>query len=206
MNQNSFSKNSEIVVAEFNEDLKSELNRFYIDDEVLWFNYDSLLVESVREIIEESYQSSDRSRRIFIEAKKINSISQNALLKLFEEPPKNLNFTLIVPSKSILLPTIRSRLPLKTVVNESRGELSLDVPKLDSIDLHSLHRFLNSLESIDKRDLSRVLEKIFQQNILYSFTEDDLERFQIATQLIALGSNPKRVFLMLLLKFANQNG
>ncbi len=36
--------------------------------------------------------------------------AQNALLKLFEEPPKHARFYLIVPSVSFLLPTLRSRL------------------------------------------------------------------------------------------------
>lgn len=36
--------------------------------------------------------------------------AQNALLKLFEEPPAGTHFFLIVPTVSILLPTVRSRM------------------------------------------------------------------------------------------------
>lgn len=49
--------------------------------------------------------------RIFHEA-------QNALLKLFEEPPLNTTLILIIPSKGMLLPTLRSRLlPLPGVAD-----------------------------------------------------------------------------------------
>ena len=34
----------------------------------------------------------------------------NALLKTLEEPPKNIKFLIVVPSKNLLLPTIKSRL------------------------------------------------------------------------------------------------
>lgn len=36
--------------------------------------------------------------------------AQNALLKLFEEPPPGITFILIIPSEGMLLPTLRSRL------------------------------------------------------------------------------------------------
>lgn len=36
--------------------------------------------------------------------------AQNALLKLFEEPPTNVTLILVIPSEGMLLPTLRSRL------------------------------------------------------------------------------------------------
>lgn len=51
-----------------------------------------------------------RTERLFIvHAERILYEAQNALLKLFEEPPLHSRFALIVPRKDLLLPTLRSR-------------------------------------------------------------------------------------------------
>ena len=50
-------------------------------------------------------------KRVFvIETKSIAHEAQNALLKLFEEPPSHAQFYLVVPPTAFLLPTLRSRL------------------------------------------------------------------------------------------------
>ncbi len=50
-------------------------------------------------------------KKVFIvSARGITKEAQNALLKVFEEPPVDTHFFLIVPSMEILLPTLRSRL------------------------------------------------------------------------------------------------
>lgn len=54
-------------------------------------------------------------KRVFvIVTRQITSEAQNALLKLFEEPPEQAVFYLAVPKEGILLPTLRSRLQLAT--------------------------------------------------------------------------------------------
>jgi hypothetical protein len=48
--------------------------------------------------------------RVFVlVVKKLPEESQNALLKLFEEPPQQTKFFLVIPQDGILLPTLRSR-------------------------------------------------------------------------------------------------
>lgn len=49
-------------------------------------------------------------RALVIACERIFHEAQNALLKLFEEPPEGLTLFLVVPTKAILLPTILSRL------------------------------------------------------------------------------------------------
>ena len=54
------------------------------------------------------------SVRIFIidEASTMTTEAQNALLKILEEPPKNVYFLLLCDNASALLPTVRSRAPV----------------------------------------------------------------------------------------------
>lgn len=53
---------------------------------------------------------SGQGRHFLITARTLTIEAQNALLKLFEEPPADTTFWLIVPHPSVLLPTLRSRL------------------------------------------------------------------------------------------------
>jgi len=46
--------------------------------------------------------------------------SQNALLKLFEEPPAHAQFYLVIPQEGMLLPTLRSRVQISTVVDDNQ--------------------------------------------------------------------------------------
>ena len=51
-------------------------------------------------------------RRFIISCEQLSHETQNALLKLFEDPPATAQFYIIVPRLSVLLPTLRSRLHL----------------------------------------------------------------------------------------------
>ena len=48
--------------------------------------------------------------------------AQNALLKLFEEPPKGVQFHIVIPQEGILIPTLRSRVQLMQAATEEISE------------------------------------------------------------------------------------
>lgn len=69
-------------------------------------------IADVREIIRRSsLKPNDSDKQIFIvcNAGKLREDSQNALLKLFEEPPESVAVFLLTESRSSLLPTVLSR-------------------------------------------------------------------------------------------------
>lgn len=69
-------------------------------------------IADVREIIRRStLKPNDGEKQIFIvcNAGKLRSEAQNALLKLFEEPPETVAVFLLTESRSALLPTVLSR-------------------------------------------------------------------------------------------------
>ncbi len=75
-------------------------------------NKKNISVSQVRELKEEAYiKPHQANKRVFIIdcADSMNPQSQNALLKVLEEPPQTVMFILIVESKSALLDTIISR-------------------------------------------------------------------------------------------------
>lgn len=61
-------------------------------------------------------------RRFVISCTEFNREAQNALLKLFEDPPSTAQFYVITPRLSALLPTVRSRLALEYVADDVSAE------------------------------------------------------------------------------------
>lgn len=78
---------------------------------------DLMKVEDARRIKESAARTPvEREERIVvIFAARIGTEAQNALLKLLEDPPGHTRFILVVPSVTMLLATVRSRLELQTV-------------------------------------------------------------------------------------------
>lgn len=206
MSQSFSSKNSYIIVTHFDEYIKSKIEAELQNFRRVWFNYEKILLDNITEIVEESYVSEDSHKYIILESKQFSNISQNSMLKLFEEPPKNISFIVIIPSKSMMLPTIRSRLPIKIINNRQTFNLNVPIPILDnSFSLQHLHKFLERIKSLDLKESKLVIETILKENRYLISLESDFHRFSIGHQLLGLNSNSSRVFLMLLLPFANRN-
>lgn len=99
---------------------------------------DSLGIKDARWLIKESSSKSlsGEKHNFVIFAKSLNLEAQNALLKLFEEPPSDTVFYLIVPNQSLLIPTLRSRLIYKeaTESKDSSGRAFLKLSLKDRLD------------------------------------------------------------------------
>ena len=112
----------------------------------------NIAVSQIRELREEAYIKPHKAqKRVFIidYAETLNSQSQNALLKILEEPPKTVMFILIVPNKAVLLDTIISRCVI----------LSLNAPEY-SVGFE----FVKSINKKDDSAISQAL-KSSQNNI-----------------------------------------
>ncbi len=75
---------------------------------------DRLGIDDVRNIKEQVYTKPFEAvyKSFVIQCQSITNEAQNALLKIFEEPPSTSVFHLIVPVEDLLLPTLRSRLQI----------------------------------------------------------------------------------------------
>jgi hypothetical protein len=76
------------------------------------FSYGTLSISDVRTIIKSAYGTSltADAKTMLIETRTIATEAQQALLKIFEEPPQGTKFVLVIPSIEGLLPTLLSRL------------------------------------------------------------------------------------------------
>jgi DNA polymerase-3 subunit delta' len=162
---------------------------------------DAFKVEDAKLAIEKAYMASEETTVIILAAKSFSPIVQNKLLKVIEEPPPKKEFILITPSKATILPTIRSRLPIKVLSEEIELEaLGLDVSQLN---LSSVYHFVQAHKRTDAKQMKQIVERIGKeamQSGRYELDEKTLQLFSNAFIALDVGSPPQFVLITLLLK------
>jgi len=162
---------------------------------------DSFLVEDAKFAIEKAYMASEERTIIILAAKTFSPIVQNKLLKVIEEPPKNKEFIIICPSKSTILDTIKSRLPIIVLSEEKKEEaLGLDLKQLS---LATVYEFIQTHKRTDAKAMKELVEHISKEAIAsqnYDLDEKTLILFSNAFIALDVGSPPQFVLNTLLLK------
>jgi len=192
---------SHIIITDLiEEEVQKVQNRLY-PARVVPFYKDDFLIEDARSAIREAYIAEEKIKTIILAGKTFNEASQNALLKVLEEPPRNIEFIIIAESKSSLLPTVRSRLPLITVGKKKEAiELELSLKRLE---LSSLFDFVKEYERTPKHEAKELIEALYnkamQEGIMLNTSQ--LESFETAYKLINLNARMNSILSMLLMKF-----
>ena len=104
---------------------KRVLNGFHPDLHI-YGDEDTIGVGDVRELIRETGLvpvEGEQSVYVLLHGEKMQSAAQNALLKIFEEPPPGVSILLLTESRRALLPTIRSRGQRITLSGLTDGQL-----------------------------------------------------------------------------------
>jgi len=158
-------------------------------------------VDDAKKVIEKAYMASEETTVIILSAKTFSPIVQNKLLKVIEEPPKNTEFILITQSKSTILGTIRSRLPI-TVLSErlEEEELGLDVAQLS---LGTVYEFIQTHKRTNAKEMTILVERIAKAAMhseKYDLDEKSLSLFSDCYVALDMGSPPQFVLNALLLK------
>ncbi len=132
-------------------------------------------VSQVREVISQaSLIPSEAKKRIFIirDAQALTPQAQNAFLKIFEEPPKDVIFMMLAEDKKLLLPTVISRaVSIKTqllsqdIIREQLKKRSsksdADIEAASSVAQGSLGKAIELLSGTKILKLREVAEKYF---------------------------------------------
>jgi DNA polymerase-3 subunit delta' len=194
-----------IIIAD---DIESEIIR--LEEELHSFRTvkfivtdESFKLEHAKAVLAESYISESQTKYIILASLDFTDIAQNSLLKLLEEPPKNIEFILITPTKSNLLATVRSRLPILKINNQHKiDKLELNLARLDYKDVFG---FLKEHARTKKDDAKLLVEALFYRATVVDMlilTESQLDNFDKAYRLLNLNSRPQSVLAMLLMGFA----
>ncbi len=194
---------SQIIITVHFEETIAKLRQLALEGEqfVTIVREGSFLVEDVKAAIEKAYLASQEKTIIILAADQFSEVVQNRLLKVIEEPPPNKEFILLFPSKAIILPTIRSRLPI-TAINElsTTSVLSLD---MQSLDIRAVYDFIQEHARINASGAKQLLEQIATAAIgsqKYQMDEKTLDMMRDAFRVLDRGSPPAFVLTGVLLK------
>jgi DNA polymerase III subunit delta' len=165
---------------------------------------DEFQLAQATQAIKEAYIASNETKYIFLCGSTFRKEAQNSLLKVLEEPPRNVVFIIITNSKTSMLATIYSRIPYKYLKKSIlKNESLLNINKLD---LKDIYNFLKENQKISKNEAKDIVEsillKVNSQKIRLSAKE--LDFFSKSIKLLELNSRPINVLTTLLLFLANQ--
>ena len=163
------------------------------------------LVEHAQEAIAKAYVSSEITEYIILIAPRFSVIAQNRLLKILEEPPKNKEFILITSSKSSILETIKSRMPIR-VLKDSKEKKNFDLD-IENLSLDRVYKFVQDNSRISATECKSVVEKISllaMKSKRYNLDASTLKIFSNSIHALEVGSPASFVLNGLLLKLLSK--
>jgi len=188
------------IESEF-ERLKEELK----PHRVVGFIEDEFKIEHAKAVVAESYVSESKTKYIILGANNFNQVSQNSLLKVLEEPPSNIEFIIVSPAKSNLLPTVRSRLPiLKGETTHTLQDIELNLARVDYAEVFA---FLKENARIKKSEAKELVEALYYRATVVDMlilSTYQLDNFDRAYRLLELNSRPQSVLAQILMSFVGE--
>jgi len=163
------------------------------------------LLLQAQKAIKEAYIASSEPKYILLCGDSFRVEAQNAILKILEEPPKNIEFIIISATKSNLLPTVRSRLPiLKNNHNHEVVEVDINLARVDYAQVFA---FLKEHSRIGKLEAKHLLEALYNRATITDMlvlSTAQLDNFDKAYRLLDLNSRPQSVLAMLVMSFVQE--
>lgn len=196
---------SKIVITSDFEALKEEILGLYGVNSVRFFFAEDFLLENAKEVAAEAYIAESEPKLLVLGAKNFRVEAQNSLLKIIEEPPKNIFFIIAATSKNMLLPTVRSRLVTENrLIKKQREKTGLDYKRLE---LKEICAFIDEKsafersEKLGKNDLKELIAAIALEATAQGvkFSADELEYFFKAVRLAELNTKTHALLTPILL-------
>ena len=196
---------NKIVVTSDFESLKAKLESEFGINNLRFFISDDFLLENAKEVIAEAYIAEKDEKILVIHANSFRAEAQNALLKIIEEPPRNIKFIIATQSKNLLLPTIRSRMLIENNLTK-KPKITLDL-NLKSLSLKELTSFIDQkiadeqAQKFGKNELKELVGVIVTKAVDsgYKFSGDEMDYFFSLIKLADLNAKSHAVLTPLLL-------
>ena len=196
---------SHILIAN---EIESEYERLSLElkpSRVVGFIREKFLLEDAKAVVAEAYISESSTKYIILGAVEFHPVSQNSLLKILEEPPRNIKFIIITPTKSNLLVTVRSRLPIvNTKIEHITSDIILNLSKINYKDVFD---FLKKNARITKGEAKSLVEALYYRATVVDMlilSNEQLENFDKAYRLLDLNSRPQSVLAMIIMSFVGE--
>ena len=196
---------SKIVITSDFEALKEEILGLYGVNSVRFFFAEDFLLENAKEVAAEAYIAESEPKLLVLGAKNFRVEAQNSLLKINEEPPKNIFFIIACESKNMLLPTVRSRLVTENrLEKKQREKTGLDYKRLELKEICAFideKSALERSEKLGKNDLKELIAAIALEATAQGvkFSAEELEYFFKAVRLAELNTKTHALLTPILL-------
>ena len=159
-------------------------------------------IEVSKAVIAEAYIAEEDVKYLILSAKMFTTEAQNALLKIIEEPPRNIEIIIITESKSVLLPTVRSR--LKIVQEKKKQEKVVLDLNLATLRLEELVTFVKAHERLGKSEAKVLLEGLYYRATAIdkiTMREREIEGFARSYHLLEVNARFQTILVTLLMGF-----
>ena len=159
-------------------------------------------IEVSKAVIAEAYIAEEDVKYLILSAKMFTTEAQNALLKLIEEPPRNIEIIIITESKSVLLPTVRSR--LKIVQEKIKQEKVVLDLNLATLSLSELVTFVKAHERLGKSEAKILIEGLYYRATAIdkiAMSEKQIEGFERSFHLLEVNARFQTILVTLLMGF-----
>jgi len=193
---------SHIIICDNVEERSTQLQQELAPHRVVSFIQDDFKIDDSKAVIAEAYIAEEHVKYLVLAAKTFNTISQNALLKLLEEPPRNIELVIITESKSTLLPTVRSRLKIIKELSEVTHK-ELDI-KLSNLNLATLFDFVKAHDRLSKHEAKSLIESLYYRATVIdglALSEKQIGIFERSYRLIELNGRLQTILVTLLMTF-----
>ena len=196
---------SKIVITSDFEALKEEILGLYGVNSVRFFFAEDFLLENAKEVAAEAYIAESEPKLLVLGAKNFRVEAQNSLLKIIEEPPKNIFFIIAATSKNMLLPTVRSRLVTENrLIKKQREKTGLNYKRLELKEICAFideKSALERSEKLVKNDLKELIAAIALEATAQGvkFSAEELEYFFKAVRLAELNTKTHALLTPILL-------
>jgi len=159
-------------------------------------NKTNFKIEQANEVIKEANISTKDFKYIVLSAQKYEIQAQNSILKILEEPPKNIVFIIITNLKTALLPTVLSRLPV--VYDKTKQNKTNIKQNIHRMDIQQIYSFLEKNRRATKEQAKEVItNSLFEikSDLMYQ-TNSLLDIFEKSLKLLELNSRPINILTL----------
>ena len=194
-----------IIITDRFEEKSLEIEHTLLPLRSVRFICEDFKVEDAKEVIAEAYKSEENTKTLIVGAKSFTIPAQNALLKILEEPPRNIVFVLLAPNKSTFLPTVRSRLSLQ-VEQENKTHKSISLV-LRQLDISEMFKWVKEHDKLKKHEAQELIENLFHHAVYeerYDLSAGQVEGFEKAFRLIELNGRLQSILVMVLMNFLKE--
>jgi hypothetical protein len=186
-----------LVIGEsLNSFLEKELSfSMHGNPDLMIIDEDVLAIDTVRSIVESSSRRPIGEKKIYIIKSRVLTMqSQNALLKILEEPNPNTHFFFLIDNKGSILPTLLSRVIEVDMIHQD--SVHVDVTDFINAPLNDRLKMVEGIaKEKDRKRASQLIHGLLNERSRVSVTPAALKALELGSRYVDLPSSSVKMLL-----------